>query len=304
MLYVLVAIISSVLSNLSMSYISEQYTYNVSNILLMIECVKLVICFCVMRYLNDTPSLTIRWGFLVNSILYSVVNVLSHVITSLIRPSMYAVLIQHKLIWVVLFSTVLLKKSFKWTQYLSLLLVCVGCIFVKMSSHGGDVTPLAVFYIIIQGVCSSLSSVWIEKMMKIGQRPIISDNESEQKLYWFLSDSFQMYMFGVPLYVIGSYYSDTKTTVPFHLCLFLVMQGVIQGLSLGAIFVYQSSVVRSLVSAIVIVILAIEHGVFTVHIVGGIIMVLFGVMGWVYGKNDVEKISTVSLHDEEPLLPK
>ena len=289
MLYVLVAIVSSVLSNLSMHYISEHYTYNVAVILLLIECVKLGICFCVMRYLNNAQPFTIRWGFLVNSILYSVVNVLTHVITSLVRPSMYAVLIQHKLIWVVLFSIVLLQKSFKCIQYVSLLLVCVGCAFVKMSSHGGAVTPLALFYIVVQGVCSSLSSVWIEKMMKIEQRPIVSENESEQKLYWFLSDSFQMYMFGVPIYIFGSFHSKTEMTVPFHLGAFLVLQGVIQGLSLGAIFVYQSSVVRSLVSAIVIVILAIEHGLFTVQIVGGIIMVVVGVMGWVYGKEDASE---------------
>ena len=289
MLFVFVAIVSSVLSNLSMHFISEQYTYNVAVILLLIECVNLGICFCIMRYLSGSQRFAIRWGFLVNAILYSVVNVLTHVITSLIRPSMYAVLIQHKLIWVVVFSILILQKSFKPIQYVSLLLVCIGCAFVKMSSHGGDVTPLALFYIVVQGICSSLSSVWIEKMMKTDQRPIISENETEQKLYWFLSDSFQMYLFVVPIYLFGSYHSDTPMTLPFGLGAFLVILGVVQGLSLGAIFVYHSSVVRSLVSAIVIVILAIEHGLFTVQIVGGIIMVVVGVLGWVYGKEDASE---------------
>ena len=290
MLFIFLAVVSSVVSNLSMHYISLYYTYNVPFILLLTECVKMVFCLCVMRYINNSHRFNIRWGFLVNAILYSVVNVLTHVITSLIRPSLYVVLIQHKLIWVVLFSILILQKSFKLIQFVSLVLVCTGCAFAKMSSHGGSVTSLALFYIVLQGICSSLSSVWIEKMMKTDQRPVISDDESKQKLYWFFSDSLQMYLFGVPIYLVGSYHSDTPMTLPFGLCACLVLQGVLQGLSLGAIFVYHSSVVRSLVSAIVIVILTIEHGLFTVQIVSGIIMVVLGVIGWVYGKEDAVEI--------------
>ena len=121
MFFVLIATVTSVLSNLSMHHINKYYTYNVSFILLLIECVKLVICFGAMRFINKTQPITIRFGFLVNSFLYSIVNALTHVITSLIRPSMYAVLIQHKLIWVVLFSKIILQKSFTLVQYLSLI---------------------------------------------------------------------------------------------------------------------------------------------------------------------------------------
>lgn len=56
------------------------------------------------------------------------------------------------------------------------------------------------------------------------------------------------------------------------------MVGVLQGLSLGAVFVYHSSIVRSLVAAIVIVILAVEHGVYSVEIVSGIALVVLGVI--------------------------
>lgn len=45
---------------------------------------------------------------------------------------------------------------------------------------------------------------------------------------------------------------------------------------------YHSSVVRSLVAAMVIVILAVEHRVYSVEIVSGIAMVVLGVIGWVY----------------------
>lgn len=100
------------------------YTYNVAFILLMIECVKLLICACVTRYIRRQPF-QVRWGFVVNAVLYSVVNFLTYQITSMIEPSIYSVLIQHKLIWVVVFSLILLKKSFSIQQYI------IACVYKK-----------------------------------------------------------------------------------------------------------------------------------------------------------------------------
>ena len=153
---------------------------------------------------------------------------------------------------------------------------------VKMSNVQGTVTPLALSLVVLQGICSSLASVWIEKMMKVDERPKVSEDESKQKLYWFLSDSFQMYMFGIPIYIFGSFSSSQDIDIPMSLGFLLVALGVLQGLSLGAVFVYHSSVVRSLVAAVVIVLLAVEHGVYSVDVVSGIALVVLGVIGWVY----------------------
>ena len=112
MFAVVLAVLSCVASNLIIRYTTEHYTYNVAFILLMIECVKLLICACVTRYINREQPFQVRWGFIVNAGLYSVVNFLTYQITSMIEPSIYSVLIQHKLIWVVVFSLILLKKSF------------------------------------------------------------------------------------------------------------------------------------------------------------------------------------------------
>lgn len=282
MLAVVLAVLSGVASNLIIHYTSEHYTYNVAFILLMIECLKLLICACVTRYINREQPFKVRWGFIVNAGLYSVVNFLTHQITSMIEPSIYSVLVQHKLIWVVIFSFTLLNKSFCVQQYISLAIVCFGCMLVKMSNVDGDVSASAIFLIILQGVCSSLASVWIEKMMKVEDRPKVSEDESMQKLYWFLSDSFQMYMFGIPIYLLGSFSAEKSIDIPMSFGILLVVVGVLQGLALGAVFVYHSSVVRSLVAAVVIVLLAVEHGVYSVEIVSGIIMVVLGVVGWVY----------------------
>ena len=284
MVVVILAIVSCVASNLLIRYTSEHYTYNVAFILLMIECVKLLICACVTRYIGRQPF-QVRWGFVVNAVLYSVVNFLTYQITSMLEPSIYSVLIQHKLIWVVVFSLILMKKSFSIQQYISLMVVCFGCMLVKMSNIDGDISAAAIFLIIFQGICSSLASVWIEKMMKVEDRPKVSEDESKQKLYWFLSDSFQMYMFGIPIYLVGSFSSKQAIDIPMSLGFALVAVGVLQGLSLGAVFVYHSSIVRSLVAAMVIVILAVEHRVYSIEIVSGIGLVVLGVIGWVYKKN-------------------
>ena len=285
MISVILAIVSCVASNLVIRYASEHYTYNVAFILLMIECVKLLICACVTRYIDREQPFKVRWGFIVNAGLYSIVNFLTYQITSMIEPSIYSVLIQHKLIWVVIFSLILLKRSFSVQQYISLIVVCFGCMLVKMSNIDGDISATAIFLIVFQGICSSLASVWIEKMMKVEDRPKVSEDESKQKLYWFLSDSFQMYMFGIPIYLFGSFSSKQDIDIPMSLGFALVAVGVLQGLSLGAVFVYHSSIVRSLVAAMVIVILAVEHRVYSVEIVSGIALVVLGVLGWVYKKD-------------------
>lgn len=285
MLSVIAAIFSCVTSNLIIRHVSTKHTYNVSFILLMTECIKLLFCSIGTRYINSEQPFRVRYGFVVNAILYSVVNFLTHAATAVMEPSIYSVLIQHKLIWVVIFSLLILKKSFSVQQYISMCVVCCGCMLVKMTNVDGDISPGAIGLIIIQGICSSLASVWIEKMMKAENRPKVSEDEAQQKLYWLWSDSFQMYMFGIPIYIFGSLTDHRDVDVPLTLGFFLVAIGVLQGLSLGAVFVYYSSVVRSLVAAIVIVILAVEHGVYSVEIVSGIALVVLGVIGWVYKKN-------------------
>jgi len=223
----------------------------------------------------------IRWGFLVNALLYSLVNTLAFYIPNIIEPAIYAVLIQHKMLWVVVFSSLILQRRFKTLQYVALFAVCWGCMFVKMSDTGGDISAGAVLMIIVQGVASSLSSIWIEKMMKTEQRPIVSSDPQKQKLYWFLAESLPMYMFGIPIYAASAILNPHHINVPFPYALALIGVGTIQGLSLGAVFVYYNSVVRSIISAVVIVILAVLHGVFSTQIVLGIAFVVLGLAGYV-----------------------
>ena len=180
-----------------------------------------------------------------------------------------------------MFSILVLKKSFSIKQYAALITVCSGCILTKLSANTIIVSESGLLLVFFQGICSSLSSVWIEKMMKVSERPVVSPNTSKNKLYWFLADSFQMYLFAVPIYFFGAYsHSEITNTLPLHAFVTIIGLSVLNGLSLGAVFVYHSSIVRSIVAAVVIVLLAIDHGVFSIEIVSGISLVLIGVVAW------------------------
>jgi drug/metabolite transporter (DMT)-like permease len=280
MLSVGVAIISSVFSFLFVRHLSLLYAFNASFYLLLIEICKMLLCLICMNCIKR-HKMQIRWGFLVNALLYALVNTLAFYIPNIIEPAIYAVLIQHKMLWVIVFSSLILQRQFKPVQYVALFAVCWGCMFVKMSDTGGDISAGAVLMIITQGICSSLSSIWIEKMMKTEQRAIVSSDQTKQQLYWFLADSLQMYMLGIPIYAAGAYLNPLPVSLPFPYALALVVAGAIQGLSLGAVFVYYNSVVRSIISAVVIVVLAVLHGVFSTQIVLGIAFVIIGVVAYV-----------------------
>ena len=49
------------------------------------------------------------------------------------------------------------------------------------------------------------ASVWIEAMMKEPTRAVLFDDSTTQKLYYFMADSFQLYLFGIPFYVADAY---------------------------------------------------------------------------------------------------
>lgn len=274
------AIICSTVLNLIVKLIASEYTYNASLILLIVECLKLMVCAAGMQCISRDSHFEIRWGFLVNAILYAVINTLVHFVSGIVPVALYNALIQHRLLWVVILSVVILNKTFTLQQYASVCAVIFGCLLIKFSDASSEISELGVILIVIEGICSSLSSVWIEKMMKLKDRPKVSDDSTKQKLYWYLYDSLQMYMFGIPIYIAGSYTQRSASNLPVNLASLIVLLSVVQGLSLGAIFVYYSSVVRSMVASVVIVLLSIEKGVYTQSVVVGIIMILFGIVGY------------------------
>ena len=92
-----------------------------------------------------------------------------------------------------------------------------------------------------------------------------------------------MYLFAIPIYatsyVLG-FGAPVITTLSLEATIIVILLSILNGMILGAVFVYHSSVIRSIIAAIVIVILAIEHNNYSIPIISGIGLVLSGVIGW------------------------
>ena len=76
MLSIGVAIISTVFSFLFVRHLSLLYAFNASFYLLLIEICKMLLCLVCMNCIKR-HKMQIRWGFLVNALLYALVNTLA-----------------------------------------------------------------------------------------------------------------------------------------------------------------------------------------------------------------------------------
>lgn len=143
---------------------------------------------------------------------------------------MYTMLLQHRMLWVVGLSAVVLKRRYELRHYLAILSVIVGCIVVNLKddddspSSSASSSPfsfafempnlLGLFYVILQAFLSAATSVFTEKWMKSTHNalPSLSSDPLRAKLYWFLVDSYQMYLFGLPVYLAFALVGNATST--------------------------------------------------------------------------------------------
>jgi len=277
-------------------------------------CKVFIVCILCRGWLHKTPFPgPIRWGFMVNALLYIGTNILTYVILESIDAGLYMVLIQHRILLVVFLSTVVFKRSYSRIQWFACLLLMFGIMLAEYkktftdSEH--DTKFSAVLLILAQGLCSSFSGVWIEKMMKrqsiqSGKKAPEPQKEEEQlsfiekekhggilaeimadnTFYDFLTDSCQMYLMSVPFYGLLTLTSTGTHTLPVVPSLALVVNGACVGLFIGSIFKYSSATVRSFVQGAVVIVavwlsaaflhetLTMELALGTVCVVGGILL--------------------------------
>lgn len=261
------------------------YTFNAPIVILTSEIFKIVFASAIcIAALNKTPFPgPIRWGFSVNAGLYVVTNTLTFFILRNLDVSLYTVLSQHKMLFVLFLSTILLKKTYTVLQWAACMLVAIGIMAAQYSRVQDDhkqVNGTIAGLIITQGLCSAFSSIWIEKMMK-------QDKCDTSVFYTFLTDSLQMYIFSLPIYVIMAYLDLSTHTLPGTLTLALAINGACSGLFVGSILKYFSATVRALVhGGTVVISLILGHVLFYEHIglteacgaicvIGGIVMFSF-----------------------------
>lgn len=308
----------SVSQNLAIRWLNIQgYKLDANFMALATEICKIVIV-CILCYgcLRKTPFPgPIRWGFMMNAILYVLVNVLTYVILESIDAGLYMVLVQHKVLLVVFLSTIVFKRSYSRMQWVACVLLMLGIMLAEYKKISTDSVEsaniFAVLLIFVQGLCSSFSGVWIEKMMKrqsVPEKPkpqkpdpqedeecvpfvetakdegIMAKMRADDKFYDFLTDSCQMYIMGLPFLLMLAITSSGTHTLTAGYSLGLMVNGACTGLFVGSIFKYCSATVRSLVQGATVIVavwlsaaflnetLTMELALGTVCVVGGILL--------------------------------
>ena len=264
------------------------HNIDANTMVLMTELCKIAIVSTLCRgWLHKSPFPgPVQWGFAVNALLYIGTNLLSYVILESIDVGLYMILIQHKVLLVVGLSSIVLKRSYTRMQWFACVLLMLGIVLAQYRLNGAKqsehpIRTSILVLVVVQGLCSSFSGVWMEKMMK---RDDDLDTEPRDPLYDILTDSLQMYGFSLPFYVALASNSFGTHTLPILPSIFLVINGACCGLCIGSIFKYYSAAVRTFVQGATVilsvwisVVLLNEHlswglGFGTVCVVGGIVV--------------------------------
>jgi drug/metabolite transporter (DMT)-like permease len=240
MILLTVTTLVCVTANLVIEYYKDKH-YNTNSVMFVAEILKLLVSFTITQWMVPWNVPSLNFYFAINAALYCGINLLTWVILALVPPALYVMLLQHRMFWVVSLSAVFLKRRYTRRHYTACFLVLIGCVIVNYRDALYDrPSVLGVFYIMLQAFLSGLTAVWTEKMMKAARGPpaAIAHDAVRLKLYWFLVDSYQMYLFGLPMYfAVAVYGSADRAEVPPFELLRVASLFVCHGMLLGAVYV-------------------------------------------------------------------
>ncbi|VVC27955.1 Hypothetical protein CINCED_3A013942 [Cinara cedri] len=195
------------------------YTYNIVSVILMTEFMKLFISLIL--YLKDNPlnsiidqtrkNYTVIFLYLVPSILYCVYNNLAFVNLSAFDPTTYFIFLQLRVILTGIVYQCLFKKDLSKIQWLSLILLTIGCMIKELKTEDG-IRPLSNGYLtslllmFIQILSSCLAGVYNEYLLKEGQG--IKINIYIQNMYMY----FDSILCNFVLWITVKYENDHYTS--------------------------------------------------------------------------------------------
>ncbi|KAG8183645.1 hypothetical protein JTE90_005632 [Oedothorax gibbosus] len=158
----------------------SKYSYSTVTVVMLIECVKLIICSSVYIREFSFPKLItaiikdvkVLMLYFVPAFLYCLYNNLTFINLSVFDPTTYYLLMQIRVVITGVVFQVLFKKQLSRKQWISLLLLTVGCIVKQM--HTTPSTPSSshsapYFYfilILVQVFCSCIAGVYNEYLLK------------------------------------------------------------------------------------------------------------------------------------------
>jgi drug/metabolite transporter (DMT)-like permease len=192
-----------------------------------------------------------------------------------IDKSSFFLAVQHKIVWVVLFSSIVLRKKYNRKQLLGALFVTFGAM-ISQKNEIEEFNAGYLHYIVLMCVISAFSGVWVELMMKKDR----GDLNKSEKLYYYLNDSLHMYVLGLPLYCYSYWNSSGDHQLNIELSVLICMSHALQGLVIGSMFVYYSAVWRSIQSSFTIVVLLILDSRLEINSLAGLLFIMLGSYCW------------------------
>lgn len=173
-------------------------------------------------------------------------------------------------------SKIFLSYVYTWYHYTAAIFSIIGSANLYLVTAANqqqamlDFSSVTSFYIcliMLQGIASSIASVWNEKLMKVDRSDdtflVEGDTKEKVQLYWFLNDSLHMYLVGLPFYAASFFYSSQPGAILSTIStnsVFACVGSSIEGIMIGSIIVYYSSILRSFQTSLVILILILISG--------------------------------------------
>lgn len=166
---------------------NSTYQYSIVTVVMLTECIKLFICssafireFSFLKLLQEiVKNAKILLLYFVPAFLYSLYNNLTFINLSVFDPTTYYLLLQIRVVVTGIVFQVLFKKQLSRKQWVSLILLTVGCIIKQMnttpstpvaaSSQPFTASPHKYFYfflILVQVFCSCFAGVYNEYLLK------------------------------------------------------------------------------------------------------------------------------------------
>jgi drug/metabolite transporter (DMT)-like permease len=282
--------ISGLILSIVNALVIKRIKSDINNNLLLLctECIKIIFVYVGMIHVcNKMPVLRpFRWKFIVNSLCYVITNSVSWWLLENMSASSFYTLTQHKILWVVLLSMYFLKKTYSSKKWFAILLILCGSIANRIEHITAD-SMRFVPIIVLMSIISSFSGVWMERMMKRPRKK----SDDEDRLYYFLNDSLHMYILGIPMYMFNYYYThQNEHTLGLTYSGLFCVSNALQGVCIGTLFMWYSSVWRPMQISLVIAILMVIEHVSSIANWLSIVFILSGLYLWSVPLHNTKKI--------------
>ena len=156
----------------------HKYEYNVATVVLFGEVAKLLASVCIHSGKDSFMDLVhqmksgknLLFYYLVPAVLYCIYNNLLYVSLAGFDPASYYVLMQFRMVITGVLFQFIFKKQLKKMQWISLIILTIGCIIKQLKLNGSDglffEVNIYLFFIFVQMLCSCFAGVYTESILK------------------------------------------------------------------------------------------------------------------------------------------